>query len=216
MPDVPAKSAPKAEWVEFAVSTGADRDEAESMTKADLVAEFGSTEPTEFGSGEPAETEPDEGETDNPSPDQPPPEQEALAEAAAAPDEGEGDSLTEELGDQPRHEFETAARVRAEQTATGEVEPPETEEQFASDRLLPGEVVGAEGPPPAPYQFSPRDGQFEGQQERNDSYAEKLADYHEQNVAKAEEQAGEQPPEPDSEEQEQASDLQQANQEAQN
>lgn len=37
----PAKSAPKAEWVEYAVAQGADRDEAEAATKADLVERYG-------------------------------------------------------------------------------------------------------------------------------------------------------------------------------
>jgi hypothetical protein len=34
--DTPARSAPKAEWVDLAVRSGLDRDEAEGMTKADL------------------------------------------------------------------------------------------------------------------------------------------------------------------------------------
>jgi hypothetical protein len=37
----PAKSATKAEWVDHAVSQGADRDEAESMTKDQLIEEHG-------------------------------------------------------------------------------------------------------------------------------------------------------------------------------
>lgn len=37
----PAKSANKADWVEYAVSQGADRDEAEKATKDDLVAQYG-------------------------------------------------------------------------------------------------------------------------------------------------------------------------------
>jgi len=36
----PKKTAPKADWVEHAVADGYDRDEVESMTKADLVALF--------------------------------------------------------------------------------------------------------------------------------------------------------------------------------
>jgi hypothetical protein len=39
--EVPAQSAPKAEWVEHAVARGADRDDAEAMTKAELVNKFG-------------------------------------------------------------------------------------------------------------------------------------------------------------------------------
>jgi hypothetical protein len=37
---VPNQSAPKADWVEYAVSQGASREEAESMTKADLVETY--------------------------------------------------------------------------------------------------------------------------------------------------------------------------------
>lgn len=37
----PARSAAKAEWVDHAVSRGADRDEAEGKTKDDLIAEHG-------------------------------------------------------------------------------------------------------------------------------------------------------------------------------
>lgn len=37
----PAKSALKEEWVEYAVSQGADREEAESSTKDDLIATYG-------------------------------------------------------------------------------------------------------------------------------------------------------------------------------
>lgn len=36
----PKPAAPKAEWVDFAVEHGADRDDAESMTKAQLVEKF--------------------------------------------------------------------------------------------------------------------------------------------------------------------------------
>lgn len=39
--DTPAQSANKAEWVDYAVTNGADRDEAENMTKAELQAQFG-------------------------------------------------------------------------------------------------------------------------------------------------------------------------------
>lgn len=39
--DVPAQSAPKGEWVDYAVAQGADRDEADDMTKADLVEQYG-------------------------------------------------------------------------------------------------------------------------------------------------------------------------------
>lgn len=38
----PAKAASKAEWVDYAVSQGADREEAESQTKAGLVEQYGS------------------------------------------------------------------------------------------------------------------------------------------------------------------------------
>lgn len=38
----PADSAKKAVWFEYAVSRGADPDEAEALTKADLIAEYGS------------------------------------------------------------------------------------------------------------------------------------------------------------------------------
>lgn len=37
----PTTAAPKAEWVSYAVSQGTDRDEAEAMTKAELVERFG-------------------------------------------------------------------------------------------------------------------------------------------------------------------------------
>lgn len=37
----PAKSALKDEWVDYAVSQGMDRDEAEAMTKQDLIDEYG-------------------------------------------------------------------------------------------------------------------------------------------------------------------------------
>lgn len=36
----PKQVAPKAEWVEFAVSQGAVRDEAEALTKAELIEMF--------------------------------------------------------------------------------------------------------------------------------------------------------------------------------
>jgi hypothetical protein len=39
--DVPTKSASKAEWVDYAVSQGMSRDDAESSTKADLVEQYG-------------------------------------------------------------------------------------------------------------------------------------------------------------------------------
>jgi hypothetical protein len=39
--DAPAKSANKAEWVDYAVSQGADPSEAESSTKDELVAAYG-------------------------------------------------------------------------------------------------------------------------------------------------------------------------------
>jgi hypothetical protein len=37
----PAKTAPKADWVTFAVSKGADADEAEALTKQELVELYG-------------------------------------------------------------------------------------------------------------------------------------------------------------------------------
>lgn len=33
----PGQNAPKSEWVDFAVAQGVDRDEADSLTKADLI-----------------------------------------------------------------------------------------------------------------------------------------------------------------------------------
>ena len=39
--EAPAKSASKAEWVDYAVSLGADRDEADALTKAELVERYG-------------------------------------------------------------------------------------------------------------------------------------------------------------------------------
>jgi hypothetical protein len=39
--DVPSRSDAKAEWVAFAVSQGLDQDEAEGMTKQDLIDQFG-------------------------------------------------------------------------------------------------------------------------------------------------------------------------------
>lgn len=40
----PASSAPKAAWVEWAVSQGADQAEAEAMTKLNLIGEYGGGE----------------------------------------------------------------------------------------------------------------------------------------------------------------------------
>ena len=40
----PAKSASKGAWVDFAVSQGAEREEAESATQADLIERYGSAE----------------------------------------------------------------------------------------------------------------------------------------------------------------------------
>lgn len=37
----PAKTAPKADWVDYAVSQGFDQDEVEAMTKQELVDQFG-------------------------------------------------------------------------------------------------------------------------------------------------------------------------------
>lgn len=37
----PAKSASKADWVDYAVAQGADRDEADASTKDDLIATYG-------------------------------------------------------------------------------------------------------------------------------------------------------------------------------
>lgn len=39
--EAPAKSAVKSEWVDFAVASGADRDEADALTKAELVERYG-------------------------------------------------------------------------------------------------------------------------------------------------------------------------------
>jgi hypothetical protein len=36
----PAQSAPKAEWVDYAILRGVSREDAESMTKADLIAAY--------------------------------------------------------------------------------------------------------------------------------------------------------------------------------
>lgn len=38
--DPPKKTAPKADWVDYAVADGYDRDEIEAMSKADIVALF--------------------------------------------------------------------------------------------------------------------------------------------------------------------------------
>ena len=40
----PARSAPKAAWVAYAVAQGADPDETEGMSRADLVSAYGSEE----------------------------------------------------------------------------------------------------------------------------------------------------------------------------
>lgn len=40
-PATPAASANKAEWVDHAVSQGADRSDAEAMTKAELLEQYG-------------------------------------------------------------------------------------------------------------------------------------------------------------------------------
>lgn len=37
----PKHAAPKAAWVDFAISKGADPDEAEATAKADLIAQYG-------------------------------------------------------------------------------------------------------------------------------------------------------------------------------
>lgn len=43
-PEMPAKSASKAEWAQYAVSQGTDPTEAEAATKADLIADHGTKE----------------------------------------------------------------------------------------------------------------------------------------------------------------------------
>lgn len=40
-PSAPAESASKAEWVTWAIASGADPGEAEASTKADLIATYG-------------------------------------------------------------------------------------------------------------------------------------------------------------------------------
>jgi hypothetical protein len=40
--ETPPKSAPKAEWIEHAEAVGADPEEVEDMTKAEIIEEFGS------------------------------------------------------------------------------------------------------------------------------------------------------------------------------
>ncbi|MDV6979651.1 hypothetical protein [Mycobacterium intracellulare] len=40
-PDKPKQVAPKADWVDFAVANGLTEDEAEAMTKAELIEQFG-------------------------------------------------------------------------------------------------------------------------------------------------------------------------------
>lgn len=40
-PEKPKQVAPKADWVDYAVSEGLDRDEAEAMTKAELIEQYG-------------------------------------------------------------------------------------------------------------------------------------------------------------------------------
>ena len=40
-PQVPAVSASKAEWVDYAVTCGADRDEAAASTKDQLIEQYG-------------------------------------------------------------------------------------------------------------------------------------------------------------------------------
>lgn len=39
--EVPAKNAPKAAWAGWAVAQGADPEQAEAMTKADLIEKYG-------------------------------------------------------------------------------------------------------------------------------------------------------------------------------
>jgi hypothetical protein len=43
----PAKNAQKADWVGWAVVQGADADEADAMTKADLIEKYGTPQPGE-------------------------------------------------------------------------------------------------------------------------------------------------------------------------
>ncbi|MGW0933321.1 hypothetical protein [Streptomyces sp. NPDC002644] len=38
---VPARSASKAEWVAYAVASGADQDDAEKLTKDELITQYG-------------------------------------------------------------------------------------------------------------------------------------------------------------------------------
>lgn len=40
-PQAPPKNAPKVAWVDYAVSQGADPEEAEAANRADLIAEYG-------------------------------------------------------------------------------------------------------------------------------------------------------------------------------
>lgn len=40
-PEKPKQVAPKADWVDFAVANGLTEDEAEAMTKAELIEQFG-------------------------------------------------------------------------------------------------------------------------------------------------------------------------------
>ncbi|MGI5418659.1 hypothetical protein [Actinomadura luteofluorescens] len=51
-PSRPAKSAAKGAWVEWAVSQGADRAEAEKATKDDLIAAYGGEGDDPNGGGE--------------------------------------------------------------------------------------------------------------------------------------------------------------------
>ena len=58
VPEHPPVSAPKAEWVDHAVAAGADRDEAEAMTKADLVEAVREADPTPPRPNSPASSAP--------------------------------------------------------------------------------------------------------------------------------------------------------------
>ncbi|KAB2384753.1 hypothetical protein [Actinomadura montaniterrae] len=48
-PSRPAKSAPKGDWVAWAVANGAEQAEAEKATKDDLIAAYGQDEPDPDG-----------------------------------------------------------------------------------------------------------------------------------------------------------------------
>jgi hypothetical protein len=129
--------------------------------------------------------------------DQPLAEAETIARNAGAAGDsvavGEDAALPD---DQPRNQIETAAAIKAAQSAAG----PAAFEERTESGPLPGEVIGTPKPPPGPYQFLPGDGQAVDQDERNAEYLARQAEANEQPEAEPDEPVEPEPePEPEPE-----------------